>query len=262
MYSLIDSFILSHIFIDLFHPPSLTSTVFHFAVDPCDDIFCSNGGTCILTLESYTNASKPCICQKRFFGRFCDTYVAGKNVETTFQSESSIFESIVVRIFTFFNLCPSERSCRSPTVELPSLSPNITSSLTVRRANQLLISSKVIIDCKLSYETIFNWEVYDLHSKSREHPLSRYGGSSEFLIKRGKLPMGMYLVRLTVTMAGTRVFGLSEGYIRVIESPLVAHISGGTKVERGFNKTLVFNASLSRDPDSFNPPNGKMTTLL
>ena len=180
-----------------------------------------------------------------------------------YNSEFSIAKSTVVRIFTLFNLCSLERSCRSPTVELPSLSSNVTSSLTVRRANQLLISSKVGLDCKLSYETIFNWEVYDLHSQSREHPfLSRYGGTSEFLIKRGKLPVGIYLVRLTVKMAGTQVFGLSEGYIRVIESPLVAHISGGTKVERGFNKTLVFNASLSRDPDSFNPSYGNMTTLL
>ena len=166
-------------------------------------------------------------------------------------------------MLSFFNLCSLERSCRSPTVDLPSLSSNITSSLTVHRANQLVISSKVNLHCELLYETIFNWEVYDLHSQSREHPfLSRYGGTSEFLIKRGKLPVGIYLVRLTVKMAGTQVFGFSEGYIRVIESPLVAHISGGTKVERGFNKTLVFNASLSRDPDSFNPPYGEMTTLL
>ena len=133
----------------------------------------------------------------------------------------------------------------------------------MRRANRLIISSEVFLDCELSSETVFNWDVYDLHSQSREHPvLSRYGGSSEFLIRRGKLLMGIYLVRLTVKMAGTQVFGFSEGYIRVIESPLVAHIAGGTKVERRFNKTLVFNASLSRDPDSFHPPHGKLTTLL
>ena len=133
----------------------------------------------------------------------------------------------------------------------------------MRRANRLIISSEVILDCELSSETVFNWDVYDLHSQSREHVvLSKYGGSSEFLIRRGKLLMGIYLVRLTVKMAGTQVFGFSEGYIRVIESPLVAHIAGGTKVERGFNKTLVFNASFSRDPDSFHPPHGKLTTLL
>ena len=163
----------------------------------------------------------------------------------------------------FFYLRSLERSCRSPTIELPTLSPKITSSITVRRANQLVISSEIRLDCELSYETIFNWEVHDLHIQSREHPvLSRYGGSSEFLIKRGKLPTGIYLVRLTVKMAGTQVFGFSEGYIQVIESPLVAHISGGTKMERGFNKTLVFNASLSRDPDSFHPRHGKLATLL
>ena len=133
----------------------------------------------------------------------------------------------------------------------------------MRRANRLIISSGVILDCELSSETVFNWDVYDLHSQSREHVvLSKYGGSSEFLIRRGKLLMGIYLVRLTVKMAGTQVFGFSEGYIRAIESPLVAHIAGGTKVERGFNKTLVFNASLSRDPDSFHLPHGKLTTLL
>ena len=133
----------------------------------------------------------------------------------------------------------------------------------MRRANRLLISSEVILDCELSSETVFNWNVYDLHSQSREHPvLSKYGGFSEFLIRRGKLLIGIYVVRLTVKMAGTQVFGFSEGYIRVIESPLVAHIAGGTKVERGLNKTLVFNASLSRDPDSFHLPHGKLTTLL
>ena len=62
-------------------------------------------------------------------------------------------------------------------------------------------------------------------------------------------------------MAGTKVFGVAEGYIRVISSPIVARIAGGTKIERGFNKTLVLNASMSYDPDAFdsevrkfNPP--------
>ena len=85
IYSLIDFFILSCIFIVLFYPASLSSTFFDFVVDPCDDFLCLNGGTCILTPESYLNASKPCLCQQKFFERLCDTYVAGKNEETTFQ---------------------------------------------------------------------------------------------------------------------------------------------------------------------------------
>lgn len=134
-------------------------------------------------------------------------------------------------------------------MRLPSLSPNVTSAVSVRRANQIVIPSEVQLDCELSFATIFNWEVFHLYS---DKVLSR-NGSSELLIPRGSLSVGSYSVRLTVKMTGTKVFGVGEGYIRVISSPIVAFIAGGTKVERGFNKTLVFNASLSRDPDVFNP---------
>ena len=72
--------------------------------------------------------------------------------------------------------------------------------------------------------------------------------------------MGSYSVRLTVKMAGTKVFGAAEGYIRVKSSPIVARIAGGTKIERGFNKTLVFNASLSHDPDAFDPEDRKFSS--
>ena len=53
---------------------------FNFAVDPCENIFCLNGGTCILTPESYNDTSDPCICRERFIGRYCDTYLAGKDI--------------------------------------------------------------------------------------------------------------------------------------------------------------------------------------
>ncbi|XP_078344032.1 polycystin family receptor for egg jelly-like [Oculina patagonica] len=159
-----------------------------------------------------------CKCQERFIGKYCETYKA-------------------------------DRPCRSPTVSLPSLSSNVASAVSVRPANQILIPSEVQLDCELSFATTFTWDVYRLYS---DKALSR-NGSSELLIPRGRLPVGNYLVRLTVVMAGTEVFGVGEGYIRVVNSPIFARIAGGTKVERGFNKTLVFDASLSRDPDALNP---------
>ena len=85
IYSLIDFFYFILYIHRFVYPASLSSTFFDFVVDPCDDIFCLNGGTCILTPESYLNASKPCLCQEKFFGRLCVTYVAGENEETTFQ---------------------------------------------------------------------------------------------------------------------------------------------------------------------------------
>ena len=142
-----------------------------------------------------------------------------------------------------------ERPCRSPTVNLPSLSPNLTSAVSVRRANQILIPSQVQLDCELSFATIFIWEVYRLYS----YKLLSKNGTYELLIPRGSLSVGNYLVRLTVVMAGTQVFGVGEGYIRVVSSPIIPRIVGGSKVERGLNKTLVFDASLSFDPDDFYP---------
>ena len=53
-------------------------------------------------------------------------------------------------------------------------------------------------------------------------------------------------------MLGTPVFGVSQGYFKITSSPLVAFIAGGSKVVRGFNRTLVFNASMSYDPDDEN----------
>ena len=77
-------------------------------------------------------------------------------------------------------------------------------------------------------------------------------GTSELQIIPRMLSIGDYLVRLTVNMLGTQVFGFGQGFIKVTKSPLVALISGGTKVVRGFNKSLVFDASMSYDPDEEN----------
>ena len=48
------------------------------------------------------------------------------------------------------------------------------------------------------------------------------------------------------------MFGVSQGYLKVVSSPLVASIAGGSKVARGLNRTLIFDASLSYDPDEEN----------
>ena len=48
------------------------------------------------------------------------------------------------------------------------------------------------------------------------------------------------------------MFGVSQGYFKVGNSPLVASIAGGSKVARGLERTLVFDASLSYDPDEVN----------
>ena len=81
--------------------------------------------------------------------------------------------------------------------------------------------------------------------------LSR-NGSSELQITPHLLTVGIFLVHLNVSMIGTLVFGVSQGYFEVVSSPLVAFIAGGSKVARGLERTLIFDASLSYDPDEEN----------
>lgn len=155
-----------------------------------------------------------------------------------------------------------ERTCKSPVVNLPTLPKTASNASRVRPASRLLIPSEVQLDCELSYETKFNWNVYKLNplEGGNELALSR-SGTSELLITRRLLSVGTYLAKLTVSMMGTQVSGVAEGYIRVIRSPMIALISGGTKVERGFNQTLEFDGSLSRDPDALSPYSGTFSPV-
>ena len=154
-----------------------------------------------------------------------------------------------------------ETLCLSPNVSLSNLSPAVSSAVSTLRSLSFVIRSEVRLNCNMSYETIFNWEVYHLNSSTgdRELRISR-NGSSELRIRRRLLSVGNHLVQLTVGMLGTPVFGVGRGFIRVASSPLLALITGGTKVERGFNTTFVLNASLSRDPDDHNELSGKIQT--
>ena len=97
---------------------------------------------------------------------------------------------------------------------------------------------------------MFLWSVYKLNEE--DVPLLSRNSSSELRITPRLLPVGVYLVQLTVNMLGTPVFGVSQGYFQVVISPLVAYITGGSKVTRGRNRTLIFDASMSYDPDEEN----------
>ena len=132
-------------------------------------------------------------------------------------------------------------------MSLPNLSPDVSLALNIQRSSQFLIQSHVSLDCELSHRTTFIWNVYQLNAE--EKPVLSRNSSSELRITPRLLPIDVYLVRLTVNMLETPVFGVSQGYFKVTSSPLVAFIAGGSKVARGFNKTLVFNASMSYDPD-------------
>ena len=135
-------------------------------------------------------------------------------------------------------------------MSLTRVSPNASLTVNFYRSRQFIIQSEVKLNCDLSYTTMFFWRVYQL-GKFDTLILSR-NSSSELQITPRLLPVGEFLVQLNVSMKETAVFGVSQGYFKVVSSPLVAFIAGGSKVARGLNRKLVFDASLSYDPDEEN----------
>ena len=132
-------------------------------------------------------------------------------------------------------------------MSLPNISPNASSDLSFHKSRQLIIQSEVKLICELSHTTMFLWRVYKLGEE--DTPLLTRNGSFELRITPHSLPVGEFLVQLNVSMRGTAIFGVSQGYFKVVSSPLVASIAGGSKVTRGLERTLIFDASLSHDPD-------------
>ena len=144
----------------------------------------------------------------------------------------------------------SDDQCHSLDVSLPNVSPNAPPDSSIYRSSQFIILSEANLSCDVSHMTTFSWSVYRLGEEDILF-LSR-NSSSELQITPRLLPVGEFLVQLNVSMIGTAVFGVSQGYLKVVSSPLVASIAGGSKVARGLNRTLIFDASLSYDPDEEN----------
>ena len=135
-------------------------------------------------------------------------------------------------------------------MNLLNVSPNASSQWSFHRSSQFIIQSEVKLNCNFSFTTLFLWRVYQLGEE--DTPLLSRKSFSELYITPRLLPVGEFLVQLNVSIIGTSVFGISQGYFKVVSSPLVASIAGGNKVARGLNSSLIFDASLSYDPDEDN----------
>lgn len=135
-------------------------------------------------------------------------------------------------------------------MSLPSVSPIASPDLSIPRSRKFIIESEVNLNCELSHSTSFLWHVYQLGEE--DIVLLSKNSTSELQITPHLLPVGEFLVKLNVSMIGTSVFGVSQGYFKVVSSPLVAFITGGSKVARGLDRALIFDASLSYDPDDEN----------
>lgn len=120
------------------------------------------------------------------------------------------------------------------------------------------IEANIEIFCPESKESTYEWNIFQYNSEtglfSQFGDVSSYGEGSmqELRLKRRALPLGVYRLNLSVRMVGEDLqdfFAVAEGYIQIVQSDLVAKISGGSEIRRRFGSVLSVDGLDSYDPD-------------
>ena len=150
-----------------------------------------------------------------------------------------------------------EVPCKSPIVSIEGLAQNVEDAREFMRSEEFELISKNSIHCDASSETNFEWKIFKVASegfsedKSVEVQLSDIKTDDwKIVFNPRSLEYGLYYISFTLTM--TEVEGVSSttfGYVKIIPSPIVAGIRGGSTRVVGFDKLVLLDGGMSRDPD-------------
>lgn len=145
--------------------------------------------------------------------------------------------------------------CKQPTVNIMDFSSNSTTATEKMRSEEIEIRSKNIIDCEAPLKRVFTWKIYNNSKNSLGAEINLTGrvdtSKEQLNLLPRTLQVGSYKVCFTLNMTEIiGVHGTACCYLRIIPSPIIAEIVGGTEVAVGFNKTRNLDAQNSRDPDT------------
>ena len=147
-----------------------------------------------------------------------------------------------------------KQPCSYPEMDFVNVGHNETTRTQFTRSQFISIETVIKIDCQASETKELQWQVIKENAEGISGPaLSKSGRESNLRILHvpaRKLDYGKYKVSLNISMVN--VPGVStkkDAYIEIIPSALIAVISGGAERPVGFSKTLVLDASESKDPD-------------
>ena len=150
------------------------------------------------------------------------------------------------------------RPCKKPKVILKDIGDIPDDAKHFFRADVISIEAEVDVFCPESKESKYKWKIFQRDPKTGAfkhfHAFIENGEVSmqEIQIRRRSLPFGLFRLRLTVGMVEKDLkdfFTVAEGYIKVVQSPLIAKISGGSEIRRGFGSVLSIDGLNSHDPD-------------
>lgn len=150
-----------------------------------------------------------------------------------------------------------EVPCSSPIVSIEGLAQNVEDAREFMRSEEFEFITKNSIDCDASSETNFEWNVFKVapegfsEDKSVEVQLSDIKTDDwKIVFNPRSLEYGLYYISFTLTMAEVQgVSSTTFGYVKIIPSPIVAEVRGGSTRVLGFDKLVVLDGGISRDPD-------------
>lgn len=150
------------------------------------------------------------------------------------------------------------RPCKKPEIALKDVGDSLAAARSFFAVDVVEIEAKVEIFCPESKRSAYEWGIFQNNPEtglfSQFGNDVSYGETSmqELRLKKRALPLGVFRLNLTVRMVGEDLqdfFAVAEGYIQIVQSELVAKISGGSEIKRRFGSLLSVDGLDSHDPD-------------
>ncbi|XP_072050242.1 polycystin-1-like [Amphiura filiformis] len=153
------------------------------------------------------------------------------------------------------------KPCHIPGINIRDGGSNYYSPTKYKRNKAFTFTAKVEIDCQAAKKADYQWRIYSIDdifsapSAANEFHLPQHVNSkvTDLYIPKYLLDYGRYIFELNVVMIMTDgSIGIShrdQSYVEVVQSPLVAKISGGAVIDVGWSSNLTLDGSESFDPD-------------
>ena len=150
------------------------------------------------------------------------------------------------------------RPCKKPEITLKHVGSSPAVATSFFAGDVVEIEANIEIFCPESNESTYEWNIFQYNPGtgifSKFGDVASYGEASmqELRLKRRALPLGVFILNLSVRMVGEDLqdfFAVAEGYIQIVQSDLVPKISGGSEIKRRFGSVLSVDGLDSYDPD-------------
>ena len=150
------------------------------------------------------------------------------------------------------------RPCKKPEITLKGVGDSPAAARSFFAVDVVEIEANIEIFCPESKESAYEWNIFQYNPETglflQFGDVVSYGEASiqELRLKKRALPLGVFRLNLTVRTVGKDLqdfFAVAEGYIQIVQSDLVAKISGGSEIKRRFGSVLSVDGLDSYDPD-------------